>query len=606
MISSGTCVSAAAVVAIHFAAVGAQPAVAADPEPLPIGAAAPDVSLPGVDDKTHALADYAEANVLVVVFTCNHCPTAQAYEARIKQLVDDYQDRGVAVVAISPNDAEAVRLDELGYADLGDSLEDMKTRARDHEFNFPYLYDGESQSVALAYGPVTTPHVFVFDADRRLRYRGRIDDHENPAKVKTHDTRNAIDALLAGKPVPVETTRTIGCSIKWSDKRESAREALARWDRETAELKVIDEQGLRDLVANPTDKLRLINVWSTTCGPCVIEFPELVAMHRMYRQRDFELVTITTDPPERRDAALKFLNAQHASTTNYIFAEDDPYKLAEALSVDWQGALPYTMLVKPGGEIVYQHMGPIDPLEVRRAIVDVMSRYYFVMQVAAQPAGDAAGEADAEAAGEAASAAGSGETTSAPKPDKDGWYSLFDGKTLNGWRAAETPTSFRVEDGVLIAGGGERGHLFYNGPVQNHDFKNFELKLEVMTEPNANSGIYFHTKYQDEGWPGEGYECQVNNSFAPDPRRTASLYGIKDVAESPVKDREWFDYHIIVNGKKITIKINDKTIVEYTEAADPPQFDGRDRKLSHGTIALQAHDPGSIVRYRNIRIKPLP
>lgn len=192
----------------------------------------------------------------------------------------------------------------------------------------------------------------------------------------------------------------------------------------------------------------------------------------------------------------------------------------------------------------------------------------------------------------------------APTPDADGWYALFDGKTLAGWRAAEHPDSFRVEDGVIVVNG-ERAHLFYDGPVADHDFTNFELKLEVMTEPQANSGVYFHTRYQDEGWPEAGYECQVNNSQS-DWRRTGSLYGIEDVRETPVKDHEWFEYHIIVDGKQITLKINDTTMVDYAEPENPPEFQGRGRRLSHGTIALQAHDPGSTVRYRNIRIKPLP
>jgi thiol-disulfide isomerase/thioredoxin len=357
-------------------------AVAAEPEMLAIGAAAPDFSLPGIDnqdyaDKTYRLADFADADILAIIFTCNHCPTAQAYEGRIKQLAADYQDRGVAVVAVSPNDPQAVRLDELGYTDLGDSLEDMRIRARDHEFNFPYLFDGETQSMSIAYGPVATPHVFLFDRDRKLRFRGRIDDHENRAKTSTHDTRNAIEALLAGRPVPVETTRTFGCSIKWADKRDSARQALAQFDNEPAELHSIDAAGIGKLTANDTDKLRVINVWATHCGPCVTEFPELVTMHRMYRRRDFELVTITADPPENRDAALKFLNNQHASMTNYIFDRDDPYALADALGVDWQGALPFTLVVKPGGEVAYKKMGPIEPLELRRAIVDQLSRYYF-------------------------------------------------------------------------------------------------------------------------------------------------------------------------------------------------------------------------------------
>jgi thiol-disulfide isomerase/thioredoxin len=355
---------------------------AAEPKTLAIGSSAPDFSLPGVDPLTHTvksytLADFADAKILAIVFTCNHCPTAQAYEERLKQLAADYKDRGVAVVAVSPNDAAAVRLDELGYTDLGDSLDDMKVRAADHHFDFPYLYDGESQAMSQAYGPVATPHVFIFDGDRKLRFCGRIDDHENPAKTKTHDTGNALDALVADKPVPVETTRTFGCSIKWSDKRQSAADSLAKWDQETAELKTIDAAGLRELVANKSDKVRVINVWATWCGPCVTEFPDLVTMHRMYRNRDFELVTVSADAPENREAALKFLNRQHASTTNYIFDKDDPYALADALGVEWPGALPFTLVVNAGGEVVYSKMGPIDPLELRRAIVDQISRYYF-------------------------------------------------------------------------------------------------------------------------------------------------------------------------------------------------------------------------------------
>jgi peroxiredoxin len=356
------------------------PAWAAQPKTLEIGAAAPEFSLPGVDGKKYSLADFKDANLLVIVFTCNHCPTAQAYEERIKQLAADFKDRGVAVVAIQPNDPSAVRLDELGYTDLGDSLEDMKTRAEDHHFNFPYLYDGETQATAKAYGPAATPHVFIFDRDRKLRFCGRIDDHENPAKTKTHDTRDAIEALLAGNPVPNEKTKTFGCSIKWAEKVSGAAAALKKWDREAAELKTIDADGLRELVANKGEKLRVINVWATWCGPCVTEFPELITINRTYRGRPFEMVTVTADAPENREAALKFLNEQHASTANYIFDNDDPYALADALGLEWQGALPLTVVVKPGGEVIYKKMGPIDPLELRRAIVDEISRYYFKLE----------------------------------------------------------------------------------------------------------------------------------------------------------------------------------------------------------------------------------
>lgn len=353
---------------------------AAEPKTLEIGASAPDFSLPGVDDKTYTLADFADKDILVIVFTCNHCPTAQAYENRIKALVEKFQDQSVAIVAVSPNSDAAVRLDELGFTDLGDSFEDMKIRAKEHEFNFPYLYDGETQAMARAYGPVATPHVFVFDKDRRLRFRGRIDDGENPKNIKNKDTENAIDALLAGKSVPVLTTRTIGCSIKWADKIPSAEESLAKWNAETAELKEIDVEGIKQLVANDTKKVRVINVWATWCGPCVTEFPELVEINRMYRNRDFEFITVTADPPERREQALEFLNKQHASMTNYIFNEDDPYKLADALGFEWQGALPYTAVIAPGGKVVFSQMGPVEPLALKQAIIEELGRYYFKME----------------------------------------------------------------------------------------------------------------------------------------------------------------------------------------------------------------------------------
>jgi thiol-disulfide isomerase/thioredoxin len=167
-----------------------------DLKTLPIGASAPDFQLPGVDGKTYSLKDFSKSKVLVVFFTCNHCPTAQAYEARVARFHADYKDKGVALVAISPNDPKAVRLDELGYTDLGDSFEDMKIRAKDHNYTYPYLYDGETQATAKVYGVLATPHVYVFDAARKLRYVGRFDDSEVKT-VKSHDTINAVDALLA-------------------------------------------------------------------------------------------------------------------------------------------------------------------------------------------------------------------------------------------------------------------------------------------------------------------------------------------------------------------------------------------------------------------------
>ncbi len=343
---------------------------------LEINQPAPDFNLPGVDGKTYSLDSFRDAEVLVVVFTCNHCPTAQAYEDRIKHLAADYKDKKVALVAISPNDPQALRLDELAYSDLGDSFEEMKVRAKEQGFGFPYLYDGETQKVSRAYGPVATPHVFVFDRHRKLRFAGRIDNSEKPQRVTSHDARNAIDALLAGKQVPAEKTKVFGCSTKWSEKRESAKRSLDDWSKEEITLKLIDEKGIRSLVKNDGKKLRLINVWATWCGPCVGELSEFVAMNRMYRRRDFELVILSADSPAEKDRVLKVLKEQQASAANYLFSGNDKYKLMDAVDKEAAGNLPHTILVAPGGKVLYRKSGPCEPLEIKRAVVGYLGRTY--------------------------------------------------------------------------------------------------------------------------------------------------------------------------------------------------------------------------------------
>ena len=191
-----------------------------------------------------------------------------------------------------------------------------------------------------------------------------------------------------------------------------------------------------------------------------------------------------------------------------------------------------------------------------------------------------------------------------PKPDAEGFVPLFNGKDLEGWKANESPETFKVEDGRIVVHG-PRSHLFYVGPVNNHQWKDFHFKAEVMTMPNSNSGIYFHTSPQDSGWPNKGFEAQVNNTYKPDPRKTGGLYGIKDVMNTaPVKDNEWFTYEIIVKGNHIQIKINGQTTADWTQ---PDDWKGgeRGRRIGSGTFALQGHDPGSKVMYRNIRVKAL-
>jgi peroxiredoxin len=356
------------------------PLVASAAEPpgfqtLSIGAAAPDFKLPGVDGRDYSLQDFADAKVLVIIFTCNHCPTAQAYEQRILKLATDYKAKGVAVVAISPNDPRAVRLDELGYTDLSDSFEEMKLRAKERKFPFPYLYDGETQRTALAYGVLATPHVFILDQARKLRYVGRIDDSEVKT-VKSQDARNAIDALLADKPVPVEKTRVFGCSTKWADKRLDAERSLAKWDAEPVTLEPLDEATLSKLVKNDTKKLLLINVWATWCGPCVAELPEFVTMNRMYRGRPFQFITISLDAPEKDEATLKVLKEKHVSATNFRSAIKDRDRFADLLDKEWPGPVPYTLVIAPGGKVLYRKSGSVEPLAVKQAIVGYLGRTY--------------------------------------------------------------------------------------------------------------------------------------------------------------------------------------------------------------------------------------
>lgn len=350
------------------------PALAADePNTLPLGSRAPSFSLTGIDGQTYSLKNFDNARFLVIVFTCNHCPTAQYYDERIKQLVSDYKDKSVAVVAIMPNDPKSVRLDELGWTDLSDSFAEMKIRARDRQFNFPYLYDGDTESVARAYGPVATPHVFVFDSERKLRYVGAIDDSERVQHVKRHYLRDALEALLAGKEPPVTKTKVVGCSIKWAGKEESVQAYMDKLAAEPVSVAPADAAALKALRANGSGKFRLVNFWATWCAPCVAEFGEFVTINRMYRHRDFELVTVSLNRPEEQKQVLEFLKKNQASCRNFIFASAERDKLIDAFNPDWQGVVPYTVLLNPEGKVIYHETGSIDSLAVKRAIVQAMN-----------------------------------------------------------------------------------------------------------------------------------------------------------------------------------------------------------------------------------------
>jgi thiol-disulfide isomerase/thioredoxin len=336
---------------------------------LPIGSPAPDFSLPGIDGKTHKLSEYSKAPILAIVFTCNHCPTAQLYEDRIKKLAGDYRSKGVTLVAIQPNDPEAVRLSELGYTDVSDTLDEMVIRAKYRNFNFPYLYDGETQSVSRAYGPKATPHIFIFDKERKLRYEGHIDNSQRESLVKTQEARAALDAMIAGKPVAVAHTAVFGCSTKWKSKIAGRMEELKKIETEPVNLEAATAADLKKLRSNPTDKVVVVNFWATWCGPCMAEFQDIENTYRMYRQRDFDLVMVSTNLPDEKPGVIKALNKQHASSRNLQFASDDTYAMQAAFDPKWEAGVPYTIVLAPGGKVIYQKQGEVDILELRRAVL---------------------------------------------------------------------------------------------------------------------------------------------------------------------------------------------------------------------------------------------
>jgi peroxiredoxin len=337
---------------------------------LPIGSPAPDFNLPGIDGKSHTLGEYAGAKILAIVFESNHCPVSQLYEGRIKQIQHDYKDQGLIVVGINPNNPKAIRINELDHTDLNDSLPEMKIRAEYRHFTWPYLYDGETQAVAAKFGAVSTPHIFIFDQDRKLRYQGRIDDNMLASAATTHEARDAIDALLAGKPVPAEITRAFGCSTKWLSKSGDVQAEWARIQAEPVKLDLAGVDDLKKLRGNSTGKMLVVNFWSVKCPECVNGFYDLETSYRMYRIRDdYTYVTVSTDDPADGPAVLKYLEEQHASSPNLQFATADKSKLQAAFGEKWKLGRPFMVIIQPDGKVIYRKEGKVDTLEMRREVV---------------------------------------------------------------------------------------------------------------------------------------------------------------------------------------------------------------------------------------------
>lgn len=360
---------------------------------LNIGDTAPDFQLKGIDDRDWSLQDFKDSRFLIVYFTSNHCPFCHAHDPRLLTLLKELEGKSVATVAINPNSGDGLRIDELGYSKYDDSFEDMKPYAKESGFTFPYLYDGETQTTAKAYGCLATPHMFIFDHERKLRYKGRLDDSRfpDPKTVKSHDAKNAMMSLLAGKPVKVAVTKPAGCSTKWREKISAVTKDEKDWQTAEVTLDKIDAAGIAKLVKNDTDKFRLFNVWSTTCVPCIKEFPGLIKVSRRMGLRKFELITISTDLPDHQERAHTFLKKQHAAlpkrlkkslknegrtSNNYLYTEASSDDLIQALDPKWEGPQPHTVLVAPGGKIVFRHTGKIEADALLDAVLKAMGGTY--------------------------------------------------------------------------------------------------------------------------------------------------------------------------------------------------------------------------------------
>jgi len=345
-------------------------ACSVDPHPtLAIGSPAPDFTLPGVDGRVHTLNEYSKSPVLAVVFTCNHCPVAQLYESRIKKLDEDYRGKGVALIAINPDNPSTIRFSELGYSDVGDSLVEMKARAAHRHFEYPYLYDGDTQAVATKFGVAALPQIFVFDRQRTLRYQGRLDDNLREPVVKSRDARNAIDAVLAGGRVSIERTPAVGCPPVWLSKSSGRDAEMAKIEAEPVTLEMAGADRLKKLRGNGSGKLLMVNFWATWCGPCVTEFPELETTYRMYRHRGLDFVSVSANDPDDKPQVMEFLQKNHASGSNLQFAEPDTFGLQAAFDPLMPAAVPFTVLIAPNGDIVFQQLGELDILNLRRAIL---------------------------------------------------------------------------------------------------------------------------------------------------------------------------------------------------------------------------------------------
>jgi thiol-disulfide isomerase/thioredoxin len=343
-----TCWNAIRIIALSVGQLLYMTAYAQSSGLLAIGGQLPSFQLMGVDGHVHKPEEWKSSSVFVVAFLCNHCTESQLYESRLNRLTQQYAGKGVSIVAIQASNPKAFTDEDLAWSDVGESLADMKERASFRNFHFPYLYDGDTGATATAFGAKVAPSIYIFDKERKLRYSGRIDSDAADGPGTKHEATDAIDALLAGKPV-------------------TSVDAPA--DAKTVDVALAPANVLTALRHNPTGKLLLVNFYATWCGPCITEFPDLMATNRMYRGRGLAFTTVSSNVPDEKPEVLKFLQKMHATTSNLLYGSDDTYAMQDAFDPNVGSAVPVTVFLSPKGDLLFDQQGEIDLMQIRRTIL---------------------------------------------------------------------------------------------------------------------------------------------------------------------------------------------------------------------------------------------
>lgn len=336
------------------------------------GAEMPQFRLPGVDGRLHDSNEFKKSNLLAVIFLSNHCPTSQMFQERLIRLAKDYRPHGFTIAAISPNDPEAILPDELAHSALGDTFEEMRIRANELSYPFHYLYDGKTQEAAKAFGVRVTPHAFLFDKTRKLCYTGRVGDPKNPTRTDREDLRLAIEALVQDKIPPVVQGRAFGSSIKWSKNRAIVEKARERFSRETVSLKKASKRTLEFIRENKATWPKLIYVWSIEDKRKRNDLLELSSIHKIYRKRGLEWVTVCIDGEAFQETAQKLLEETQSSGKNFICPGSELAPLADLRAEKGNRITPYLALVEPKGKIAYRSTAGLKPLLLKRHILTAL------------------------------------------------------------------------------------------------------------------------------------------------------------------------------------------------------------------------------------------